>query len=154
PPGACTWTAGVSQSFPNSVTIQGVGAASATAGGASTTGTDQTVILNHTSGSPLFSIGTTAGKSFRFTGIALTEDASSPFTASGTLNIGGTSTAVRVDHNHFMLAITGSSVDLNIVGVVQGVADHNFFDSTSAGSITNDIAFHNGIGWNGDTGGN
>src|SRR5271170_4759431 len=42
PPGSCTWTgtAAINQTFNNSVTIQGAGAISSTANGASTTGTD------------------------------------------------------------------------------------------------------------------
>src|ERR1700722_14969001 len=76
PSGTCTWTgSGISATFTTSVTIQGAGAIWATTGGASTTGTDQTSILNHTSGT-VFGITTTAGKSFRFTGIALTQDGS------------------------------------------------------------------------------
>jgi hypothetical protein len=151
PAGNCTWSSGLSVTFPNSVTIQGAGAISATTGGASTTGTDQTVILNHTATYPatgnLFVISTTAGKSFRFTGIALTQDGSSPST-TGTLSIYGTSTAVRVDHCHLQLAVGGTSTSLFVGGSVQGVADHDYFDDANL-SITNDIAFHNGVGWNG-----
>src|SRR5262245_15418288 len=46
PAGTCTWTGTtqVSASFTSSVTVQGAGAISATDGGASTTGSDVTVI--------------------------------------------------------------------------------------------------------------
>src|ERR1019366_4086571 len=77
PPGTCTWTGttAVSASFTTSVTIQGAGAISATTGGASTTGSDVTVIIdniNHSSGpSQSLAITTTAGKSFRLTGVAV-----------------------------------------------------------------------------------
>lgn len=147
PSGTCTWTgSGISATFTSSVTIQGAGATSATAGGASTTGADQTAILNHTSGT-VFGITTTAGKSFRFTGIALTQDGSSPFTSNGTLSLMGASSSVRVDHCHFNLVITGTSISINVGGSVQGVADHDFFDD--ADILSNDLGFHNGVGWNG-----
>ena len=52
PAGNCTWTGSqqINATFNNSVTIQGAGAVSATTGGASTTGADQTVILNNLTG--------------------------------------------------------------------------------------------------------
>jgi len=153
PAGSCTWTGSqqVNATFNNSVTIQGAGAISATTGGASTTGTDQTVILNNTTGNgTIFAFGTVAGKSFRFTGIALTQNGSSPFTANGVLNITGTSSAVRVDHCHLQIAINGSSTDIYVGGSVTGVADHDFFDDAALPVVFN-MAFHNGVGWNGDT---
>jgi hypothetical protein len=156
PAGSCTWTGTqqVSATFNNSVTIQGAGAVSATTGGASTTGTDQTVILNNLTGASgvMFQINAVAGKSFRFTGIALTENSSSP-TSGGNLVVGGTSSAVRVDHDHFVLTVSGNSISLYVGSSVTGVADHDFFDDTN-GILTNDIAFHNGVGWNGTSNSN
>jgi hypothetical protein len=156
PAGNCTWTGSqqINVTFNKSVTIQGAGAVSATTGGASTTGTDQTIILNNTTSGTLFNITTTAGKSFRFTGMALTENGSSPFTSNGILFLSGQSTAVRVDHNHFNLVIEGTSTSLYVGGIVQGVADHNFFDDPNGLAVTFDIGFHNGVGWNGTSGSN
>jgi hypothetical protein len=151
PSGTCTWTGTtpLSATFKNSVTIQGAGAVSATTGGATTTGSDLTVIIdnfNHTSGpSSVMQFGTTAGKSFRITGIAILINGSSTVANGGFFAIGGTSSSVRVDHCHFGL---GSGTGLRLDGSVLGVADHNFFD-TAPGNLNNDIAIHNGVGWNG-----
>jgi hypothetical protein len=82
------------------------------------------------------------------TGIALTQDGSSPFTAAGTVDVTGASTSVRIDHMHFNLVISGTSISLNVGGSVLGVADHDYFDDSS-GLLTNDLAFHNGQSWNG-----
>ena len=70
PAGSCTWSSGLSISPSNSLTIQGAGAKSATDGGASTTGSDLTIIT-HTVG--WFRVTTAAGKSFRFTGVNAVE---------------------------------------------------------------------------------
>ncbi len=104
PAGTCTWTgtAVISQTFHNSVTIQGQGAESVTSGGASTTGSDVSIITyNVSSGNPLFSLATVSGKSLRVTGIAFIQNSSSVDTYSGMLDISGASTSVRVDHCHF-----------------------------------------------------
>jgi len=150
PAGSCTWTgtSPISVTFNNSVTIQGAGAVSATAGGSSTTGSDQTILINVTSGS-MFSINTVAGKSFRFTGIALMQNSSSPYTPNGMLGLSGNSSAVRVDHNHFNLVISGTSISVNVGGSVTGVADHDYFDDGLI--LSNDLGFHNGVGWNGSS---
>ena len=147
PTGNCTWTTEISVTSSNSITIEGAGAISATTGGASTTGTDQTVLLDHTSSGKMFAINTVAGKSFRLTGIAFTQDSSSPFTSSGIVGLGGNGTSVRVDHCHFRLVISGTTIGIFAGGSVTGVADHDFFDDTDI--LSNDIAFHNGNGWNG-----
>jgi len=157
PAGTCTWTGTsvITQTFTNSVTIQGAGAQYATTGGAGTAGTDQTIIIDNVnySGGPssAFVFTTTAGKSFEWTGIFLEENSSSQVASNGMLNITGTSTAVRVDHSHFYLYL--QTVALRFNGSVTGVADHDFFDAL-AGNLTNDIAFHNGTTWQGDTSGN
>jgi hypothetical protein len=134
PAGTCKWTgtSQVSGRFTTSVTIQGAGAMSATTGGTSTTGTDQTIIIdevNHGSGgvNQNISIQALAGKSFRLTGIAFFQDSLSTPANNGMIAIGGGSTSVRLDHNHFnMIAF---SHELNIGGVY-GVADHNYFQAT------------------------
>jgi len=76
PSGTCTWTGttALSASFNNSITIQGAGAISATSGGASTTGSDVTVIIDNLgSGRPgtTISLSIAAGKSLRvkFSGV-------------------------------------------------------------------------------------
>jgi len=151
PGGSCTWTNGSSlltPTFTNSVTIQGAGAISATTGGASTTGSDVTAITNNLGGNPIMEIHTTAGKSFRFTGIAILENASSGSEGTGNLVIDGSSSAVRVDHCHFLIYIGGSK-GLGLQNAVTGVADHLYINTTQG--VTNDFAFLNGGNWNGDT---
>ena len=151
PAGSCTWTGGtpVSVNFTKSVTIQGAGAISATAGGASTTGTDQTIIINHMSNNkPVMSFSTTSGKSFRFTGIAVIEDGGSLGSAfNGNISIYGKSTAVRVDHCHFFIAVNGSKGPL-FAGSVTGVVDHVYINTNQA--ITNNLVFQNGAFWGND----
>lgn len=153
PSGTCTWTAPVSGAFTSSVTIQGAGAISATTGGASTTGSDQTTIIDNISGTnhSVMSFSAVAGKSFRITGLAILQNASSVVAGNGMLMIGGTSTSVRIDHNHFFSQVSGNKC-IVVNGSVLGVADHNFLDAR-AGIITNDFAFYNGANWNGDPAG-
>jgi hypothetical protein len=154
PAGTCTWTGStpVGGTFTKSVTIQGAGAISATTGGASTTGTDQTVIVNHmSSNKPVMVFSTTAGKSFRFTGIAVIEDGGSPGAAyNGNVAIYGKSSAVRMDHCHFFIAVNGSKGPL-FNGGVTGVADHMYINTNQG--VTNNFVFQNGASWGSDNGG-
>jgi hypothetical protein len=147
PAGSCTWAGGISQTFANSVTIEGAGAISATTGGASTTGSDATTITNHNGGNPVMNFITTAGKSFRFTGIAVLEDSGSAASGSGDLEITGQSSAVRVDHCHFYIYVGGSAAVL-FQGGVTGVADHDYINTTQG--VTNNYRFQNGANWEGD----
>ena len=65
PAGNCTWTGSPSlvMSFTTSVMIQGAGAISATANGAGTTGTDNTIITDHySSTNSLWVLSCAAGK--------------------------------------------------------------------------------------------
>jgi hypothetical protein len=154
PTGTCTWTGStpVTGTFTKSVMIQGAGAVSATTGGAGTTGTDQTVIINHLPGNlPAMSFGTVAGKSFRVTGIAFLEDSGSLNQRySGSLNVDGKSTAVRVDHCHFAMVVGGSKA-LRFGGSINGVADHIYITTTQAVTIA--FVVENGATWGTDTGG-
>ena len=145
---ATTWTGPISQVFANSVTIQGAGAQYSTAGGTSTAGTDSTTLLDHTNGSGLFGITTTAGKSFRFTGIFITQDASS--SGGGVaVNIYGQSSSVRLDHCHFYFTVSGAK-GFGLNHTVIGVADHDWYVA-NGNIVTNDVFIVNGQSWNGDT---
>lgn len=149
--GGVTWTTGISQTFANSVTIQGAGAISATTGGASTTGTDNTVIVYGISGGArLMDFITTAGKSFRFTGISIQGSGSGSGANNGMVSVEGTSTSVRVDHCHFYLpAAQGQGMQFG--GAINGVADHNYFTTDSNPGALNSVLFSNGLLWNGGT---
>lgn len=153
PAGTCTWAGSttLTQTFTNSVTIQGAGAISSTTSGASTTGTDQTVIIDNLTAGTGIQLTTTSGKSLRFTAIALKENASSPVSSGGMLQVLGDSSAVRVDHCHFY-SFKGGSSSLHYNGSVQGVTDHNYFEALS-GILNNHIGFQNGQGWNGASSG-
>lgn len=155
PAGNCTWTTPLQATLSHSLTIQGAGAESATDQGASTTGTDQTTIqdgINHSSGDPsVMSFTTTAGKTFRLTGIAFVWNSSNTTTTySGELRIAGASQSVRIDHCHFSHI---SNVSVQIVGEVEGVLDHCVFDLYAASGVAEGVKF-DGTGWNGGTGGN
>jgi hypothetical protein len=153
PTGTCTWTGSspLSQTFTNSITFQGNGAVYSNAGGASTSGTDNTVILDGMTSSNMLQIGTTAGKSFRWTGIALEQNGSSTTAHTPMISISGGSTAVRIDHNHFYSTISGN-IPIAVNSAILGVADHNFFDNASS-IVTFSIGIYNGGAWNGDAAG-
>jgi hypothetical protein len=153
PSGTCTWTGtnGISQTFNNSVVIQGAGAISATTGGTSTTGSDLTVITDHISSTPDLALTTVEGKTLEVTGIALLQDSGSTRGANnGMIQILGSSTFVRVDHCH--LYTYNGGVGLRLDGAVEGVSDHDYYNSPSS-SVTNDLAIHNGETWQGDSAG-
>ena len=141
---SATWSGGITQSFANSVTIQGAGAVSGTTGGSSITGSDQTVLTDSAATTPLFSITTTSGKSFRITGIAFAETAVQD---PGIISISGQSSAVRIDHCHFTISIGGSKGP-NVGGGVTGVEDHLYIQT--AQTVTNNFDFHNGENWKND----
>jgi len=153
PAGSIIWTTGASVTFSNSVVIQGAGAISATTGGASTTGTDQTKITDHVPGTShsILNLTVPASKSLRVTGIAIIQDSTSVVAGNGLIGLGGASTSVRIDHNHFFSTVNGTK-HVVVNGSVLGVADHNFNQANP--SISNDYAFFNGQGWLGDTGSN
>lgn len=155
PAGTCTWSGSstLTATFSHSVTIQGAGAVSATTGGASTAGSDNTIIIDNTSPTgSMIAFVTTSGKSFRLTGVAFETNSSSSAKAVGMVNLSGTSSAVRIDHNHMILNGT-ESVGFYIGGIITGVADHDYLEMTTPiSSNSNDFAIHNGIGWNGDSG--
>jgi hypothetical protein len=143
-----TWTTSLTSTFTHSVTIQGQGAVSATAGGSSTTGSDQTVIYNgiNSQSTPLWVINTTAGKSFRITGIAYYQNSGQAASYVGGWVVKGYTQALRIDHCHFY----GYQGDwLWIGGWIYGVADHNVVDSYYGTSFW--MTVQNGTFWNGTT---
>lgn len=145
------WTVGITRTFANSVTIQGAGAISSTEGGASTTGTDQTVLIyGITNGARILDITTIAGKTFRFTGISIQGITGGSPSSNGMISVEGTSTAVRVDHCHFHIPATvGGGIQFG--GAVNGVADHDYFTTDLNFGALNAVLFSNGTLWNGGT---
>jgi hypothetical protein len=149
PTGTFTWTVNtVNVTFTRSITIAGAGAISSTTGGASTTGSDLTTIMDNFSGSSHVFIvfNTSPGKSLRITGIAFGTNGSSS-NSLGELVIAGTSTSVRVDHCHFITTV--DSKGLYIQGTVLGVANNDFFDVQAGVNPNNSFVVENGAGWNG-----
>jgi hypothetical protein len=124
------WTGALNFTPTNSLTIQGQSTTTGTcAPGGTCTAVDNTNVT--LSGTSTININTTAGKSFRWTGISLTANEANP--NYGTINVGGNSTAVRFDHNHFNDLINGDHL-LQLDGW-NGVIDHNFFDSTNQSNL-------------------
>lgn len=138
PASTCTWTGSspISAKFNTSVTIQGAGAVYATEGGASTTGTDRTVIfdtITHSGSTPeSLRVTTVSGKSFRLTGIAILQTAASSPANHAIVEIEGTSTSVRVDHCHFYMQM--GSYQMRFDGPL-GVLDHNYFEGTDGWGV-------------------
>lgn len=143
PAGTCPWTGMLTVT--KAITLQGAGAMSATDGGAATTGTDQTVILDrhpaaqHT----LISLGIPSGKVARITGLKILMDGSSLGTQGGEIVVSGGANSIRVDHNHFVIN-ADASVALAVYGVT-GVIDHNYFDSGTGNGPIN-VYLQNGTG--------
>ena len=155
-----TGTTAQTFAFTHSVTIQGAGAISATAGGISTTGTDNTIIYDHFTGVNLarWIFKCAGGKSCRITGISVYEDSTSANENKGLfvlINSAAGVTTWRADHLHFKInsGFTGIYVGGTNSGFVQGVADHNFFEPGvgQTHGLTNNYAMHNGYGYNGTT---
>jgi hypothetical protein len=149
PAGTCTWTAssGITASFTKSVTIQGAGAVSATTGGASTTGSDQTIIVDNisTNGHNALNLTIATGKLLQVTGIALLQNGSSVATNGGVLAITGSANSVRIHHNHFYT--NSGNTSLRFFGAVTGVTDHNYFDACQC--LTTTVFFSNADKWGG-----
>lgn len=129
PAGTCTWSTTVSYSQKYSTVIQGQTTISGTcAPGGSCTPTDNTTITL-TVGGTAVQLTTLAGKSLRVTGLTIiSSSGASP--GYGKINIGGGSTSLRIDHNHFDDQ-TGGNHTFN-VDQTYGVFDHNFFDSSNS----------------------
>jgi hypothetical protein len=122
------------------VIIQGAGAITPAGG------TDLTILQNNISGTRMLDIITSATGCLEITGIAFT--AASGNTTSndnGNVNIYGQSNCVRVDHNHFNVYV---GLDLLVGDSVQGVIDHNEFDSNHSDEFG--IRFNDNK-WNGAT---
>ena len=142
PAGTCTWTSTWTISPANSLTFQGAGAESATSGGASVTGTDQTII--NVNVQTYWSFTTASGKSYRITGLAIYMNGA-PCCSDGAMAIYGSSQSFRLDHNHFVCKTSGY-LEVTIYGSVLGVADHNVIEEM----LGDWIKVENGRAWNGD----
>jgi hypothetical protein len=167
PAGNCTWGATTAFSNGNAsvaatgtlsykatfhVVIQGAGNPTgvSTDGLSNPTGyNDQTIIqdaVNHSLSNATLSITTSAGKTFRITGVSfiMSSSQTSP-SYGGIVAIGGLSHAIRFDHNHVEATVGSGSKGLQILSWVYGVIDHNVFQGT--GANVNHIEV-NGSNWN------
>lgn len=148
---ATSWTTTVTYNQVYSTTIQGQSntTGTCTPGGACSA-VDSTIIVDNLSrgagcGSPdngALEISTAASKSFRLTGI--TFQFTGTQTCNGSIEISGSSQAIRIDHNHFYHQY---STGLAIGHWTLGVIDHNFFEAPSG--VWNAIKFDEGY-WNND----
>jgi hypothetical protein len=165
PAGTCTWSSLWNPSPTNTLTFQGAGATTPassctfTPGTAcsTTSGSDQTILVDGTSGTGMWIVNIAANKTLRITGVE-----NCAFTgASGTcpavsysesgngqwaFHCAGGNCNLRLDHNHFY---TQAGKPITIYGWGPfGVADHNLVDLFAGDA--NWISFFNGEGWNND----
>src|SRR5579875_1965902 len=131
PAGNCTWKTQVIFNQVYSTVIQGRSTTSGTcAPGGTCTATDSTIINDEVAGTG-WTFNTAAGKSLRITGITFNPSGATP--AYGAITIGGSSTSIRVDHSHFVDTVSGEHTFQ--IDQVNGVFDHNVFDSTNSANL-------------------
>jgi hypothetical protein len=118
------------------------------------TAVDNTIIedgVNHGgSDPPMLALVTATGKSIRLTGLSIFQysgNTTVPFT--GIVALSGSSHLVRIDHIDWLNLNSGSK-DINFLGSMFGVIDHNYFNSSPITIVTNDIEFQDPF-WNGNT---
>jgi len=133
-PSGTAWTTPVTLNIPagnTSLTVQGQTTVAGTcAPGGACTPSDSTVIVDNVSGTGL-TVNTVTGGSFRLTGITFNPSSGTP--AYGAIDVSGGSTSVRFDHNHFNDTVNGDHTIQP--DAVNGVFDHNFFDSTNQANL-------------------
>lgn len=136
PSGTCTWTSTVSYNQVYSTTVQGQTTCTGT-GTQTPSCADNTVISGPEYS---FAIITAPGKLLRISGFTFQLSASS---FNGLLHVTGSTTQLRIDHNHFF--------HMQAVAVIDGplgVADHNFFDFSTTQSVFNGLRLKQSA-WNG-----
>jgi hypothetical protein len=127
PAGTCTWTTAVTWTAPSNVTVQG-------AGDTSMGGGDVTVIEDgYATNAPLWSITINASGTFRMTGLTLRHGTGGVFKTNEVLFLSGLGKQMRVDHSHFdSSGYTGSQRFIRVSGWINGVFDHNIFNTFQA----------------------
>src|ERR1700733_10401685 len=145
PQGSCTWSTTLTYNQVYSTVLQGAGSNTVLGGGDKTTILD-TLDHDNAGDQGVLDIQTASGKSLRVTGMTFAYASSNTtVTYHGSLQIGGASQAVRVDHCHFQLINSTSAT----VDGPYGVFDHNLFDGTSA--VSNFVhVYQSGAGGFGD----
>jgi hypothetical protein len=158
PAGTCTWSTTWTFHPTNSVTFQGAGAETPSTsctfapGSACTTtsGTDETVIQDGTSGgNGMLNVTISANKTLRITQVEYYFPSSNPNTGTNgqwAFYCGTGNCQLRIDHNHFN-GYSGKWITVWGWGPF-GVADHNLVDLYLPD--TNWITVYIGEGWNGD----
>lgn len=129
-PGGVVWSSSWSISPTNSLTFKG-------AGDTSQGGGDQTVIIDNVShtptDNPTWQITTTAGKTYRLTGITFSKNGSSSTSFNGALRLAGNSSKFRLDHMHSAWSNHGKQITLS--GCVYGVMDNSVVDLPVGGTF-------------------
>ena len=129
PGGTCSWGSGFSWSAPPNVTLIGAGNLATIGGG------DATVIVDDSpSGAPLLTIDTSGSGTFRLAGITF-RGGSGRIKEGGMIYVGGSSTQVRIDHNHINKSTyspQNSGKFMVLGGTITGLVDQNLFSAGSA----------------------
>lgn len=137
PAGTCSWGSYLSWSPPPNVSLIGAGNLSTVGGG------DATVIVDDAAtGAPLLDITTTSG-TFRLAGITV-RGGSGRIKEGGMIYVGGSSTQVRIDHNHInktTYSPQNFSKYMVLGGTIKGVVDNNLI---SGGALQGWIHIVNG----------
>jgi hypothetical protein len=130
PAGTFSWTASVRIS--KGITLIG----QTTTNPVGRAANDQTIILVNTGANgntPLLVVASSAGKTYRVSGITFRTGRTGVINSNGMLIIAGTSQAVRLDHCHFDDLVYENNY-VAIYQAVFGVIDHNLFDFRSPGN--------------------
>jgi len=123
PAGTATWTSQLI--ITNGITLMGQTTTDSVAG----TAVDNTIIVSNlpsTTGNPPITINSSAGKSYRISGLTF-QDARTTPTLNGRISLAGQSQAVRIDHCHFSV-MPAQSICIEVADGVYGVADHNVME--------------------------
>src|SRR6516162_4468897 len=132
PAGTFIWTAGVS--LTKGITVSGQTTITG-AGTANCTADDQTIIIDDLSrtNSYILRATTSAGKSFRLTGVTFRWGSINQIGSGGAIRLRsvGLAQSVRVDHCHFDHLNWG--YDIQLGDWIYGVEDHNLIECVGAG---------------------
>jgi hypothetical protein len=109
------------------------------------------VLVDQFPGSPMWFFGNNVNIPFRITGITFKGGtiSSNSGKSDGFIHIGGSSTGLRIDHNHFnsqTYSVHGGG-GMTIYGNMYGVVDHNLFDQNGENNAVRSYSYAGGYGF-------